>query len=264
MQEADQETSARKHALRVGAQMLLSHTTVMECASYWVSEYSGGVGIDERDHFVVLVRQLLRQPLRLQQVYFHGVTRNVNALLKQPGLVRLCGDASHALPLEWLAEKRKIALLASLNWLKRPEQACYLSVNTEGLDGELQFTDFVYDSELQELYEPSFLVLALYAVHLSALYHTTGVQCDEDWLERHLNSLRPLHDEALDAEGALDACHCDGNPQLEMEKRARCRQELVALREALNTTDFEQAMAALQALWSEKALWCDARIDELC
>jgi hypothetical protein len=256
MREAEEETSALNHALRVGAQLLLNPFNVMHCAAYWVPEYSGGVGLAEDDHFVSLVRNLLRHPARLQLVYSQGVTRHAHALLSQHGLLRLCGNASHALPQERMAEGQMHTALASLAWLERPERKCFLSVTTDGLDGELQLASFVYDQELQALYEPSFHILSLYAIHLPALYHTTAQQCDEDWVPRHLHSLRPLADAALDAEGALDACDT-------LEKRARCRRDLVTLREALETTSFEQAMESLQALWSEKASWCDARIDEL-
>lgn len=257
MREAEQETSPVKHAQRVGAQLLLKDFNVMQCAAAWVQDYSGGVGLQEPDHFVSLVRNLLRRPVHLQVVYFHGVTRNTKALLSQHGLWLLCGDERHALSQELLASGGMFAALSSLAWLEHPERGCFLSQSTEGLDGELHLSGFIYDNELQALYEPSYQVMALYLVHLTSLYHTTGQQCDEDWVPRHLHSLGPLSSESLDAEGSLDSCGED------TVKRARCRRDLQRLREVLETSQFGEAIQSLTALWEEKTAWCEARIDEL-
>jgi hypothetical protein len=251
----DRDESGEQHTKRLAAQILLDGANVMHCAQYWAGQYCGGLQLDEREHFNALVRGLLREAPRLELVCNQGTSRHTAPLLRQHGVLRLVGDASHALPLEQLARGQMCDALHSLGRLMRPLEkgGGFLSCSADGLDGELRYSACAHDDWAQRLYEPWFLVLALYCVHVPALYHCTTAQSDQDWLPRHLYSLR-----AIDGDAEIGACGADE------EKRARCRRELAALHADLETTDFEQTMAALQARWREKAEWCWQRAaDEL-
>ncbi len=254
--EPEQQTEAPWHAARAAAEVLLRPEHALHCASYWVAQCSA-YGLPEEAYFGAMIAGLLSETPRLE---LHcapcSARRPAFALLQQPVMLRLVGDARHALPLELLAQGQQLRALDSMAALQRPEAQAFASRLDGGLDGELVLRDCRLDWVVQRVVEPSFLVLCAYCVHLPALVHAGCAREAEEWAPRHRQSLQALRD-AL-AVGALGVCGDD------TRKQERTRRDLTQLLDALSDTlDFDELMRRLQALWAAKAEWCYARLLEL-
>ena len=266
--QQDVKFSVQDHALRLAVHLFLKPDNVNQIFGHIGSQYALYRRRDpdakednrERDYIPTLIQGLLRHPPRVQLSLSQesNVDKYKFSLLKMHGLLRFCGDATHQIPLEQLARLRLLDVLESLNVLM-PQ---FLSTQADGLDGDLSMRSFSFDSLMQRIMEPSFLVMTCFLLHVTALKHTTGVQDGEEEQEiisRHLYTLRCISDEALSVTGALGCCDAR-----DIEKMARTRRELSNLHRVLNTVSIDDAIDSVTKLWCEKAQWCEEQIYREC
>jgi len=239
---------------RLASQLFLWPENVLHICTYWVSQYSNYrlVG-NEKECFNELIAGLLQRPPRLYLCQYQGVTQQLYNVLRCQGIIQFAGAETHRIPLEYLARGQMPAFFTGLSVIERPENDCFLIRNTDGLDGELELNSFVHNEVLERMWEPSFLVIVCFRIHLLALRNATCSETVTDWLQRHIYSLRAINEESR----ALIKCS-------DMEKLARTRRDLEILHTILNTTDFERAAASVEQLYMEKATYCYGEIMSRC
>jgi hypothetical protein len=242
------------HAARLASQLFLLPENVLYLCTYWLSQYSNYTLVkNEKECFNEMVSGLLRRPPRLYLCANQGPTQHLYNTLRCQGIIQFAGTERHRMPLEYLARGYMTFLIDSLSQVMRPEAGCFLTRNTDGLDGELELSSFVHDSVMEAVAEPSFLVITAYFLHLHALYHTTCSEVAGDWVPRHVYSLRAINEEGR------ASIRCG-----DVEKLGRTRADLERLHDILNTTDFDNASREVTVLWEEKATYCYSQIMVRC
>lgn len=248
------EADAVEQTARLAMHLYLEPFSVLCTCAYWLSQYSDYEVAHERECFHSLVSGLLRHRPRLHLCGSLGIGPPAFNILPFQGELQFAGGDGHRVPLEYVARCRGTRVIESLAALVRPRAECFLVRCADGLDGELELGGFAHDAVLARFYEPSFLVITLYALHLLALAHATGSESEADWLVRHLFSLRAIAPEAR------LSCLDRSEPEEWAEKEARTREDLARLRAALDTNEVERAKRAVLELWCEKASDCYANM----
>lgn len=239
-------TTGVEHAARLASELYLVPENVMHLVSYWVAQYTNyEKSHDEREYFNDLVDGLLRCEPRLYFAQSPTTNQDAHNMLSTPGVIQIAGRETHRLPLEQLARGFMERFFESLVFVQDPVNECFRSYNDDNLGGELEYADFVYDPILVHMIEPSFLVIAAYAIHLPSLYHTTGRENDSDWLARHLYSLNAINTDVRESLSYSDR-----------DKLARTRHDMEQLYTVLSGTDFDKMMSALMSLLEQKATYC--------
>jgi hypothetical protein len=233
------------------ASHLLWPAYVRDLALYWLANYSNYTEVErEEDMFNELVRQLLTQRPRLRlHVGEHMIHRSCNTYF-YPSYVQLVGGGRHAVPMEYAQRQHYASLHAALSQLVQPAMEAFTQCVPVGLNGELELGGFVHDAVLECFYEPSFVITTLYMFHLVALLTVTESREPADWLPRHYYALRAIEEPAL----REACCLADANRMDEM------RRELRELHDALNTSQAQQALRDVRALWERKATYCWSEI----
>jgi hypothetical protein len=250
-----QEEGVVAHTARLASQLFLWPENVLHICSYWLSQYATyTLHNNEKECFNEMITGLLQKQPRLYLCQYQGVTQQLYNVLRCQGIIQFAGTETHRLPLEHLARGQMPAFFESLAQLVRPEAECFLTRNTDGLDGELELNSFLHNGVLETIVEPSFLVLTCYLIHLHALHDTTCSETTSDWLPRHTYSLRAINEEAR----ALIP------PGHDVEKWSRTRRDLERLHALLNTTEFEKASVGIRGMWEEKASYCYGEIMSRC
>ncbi len=239
----------------LGAQLYLNPVAVLHWCHYWLAQYSN-YALPEQDWLADLVQGLLyEQPqLRLLASETPPLDNAGHLLTRAPQLLCFAGTDRHAIPLEQVLRATQLQVMYPLSHLLLSQHHCFRSRTSDALDGELELGSFVYDSlVLAELYEPSFMIVTLYRMHLCELLHNTGAHCCQDVLPRHMHSLRAIAHETVDWT-RVERTHGHAVTLLQ--------QELAVLHQTLHQTDLHQALAQVSALWTEKAADCDSRLVE--
>ena len=238
----------------LGSRLFLQPEAVLCWAHCWLAQYSHYT-LAEQDWFGALVQELLYEPVQLQVLCSEiaplmDVGRQPT--LRAPRLLRFCGSGRCCIALEYVLQSLQLGVLNPLAHLQLSANRCFLSRSTEALDGELELSAFLYNTVLSEFYEPSFLLLTLYALHLCGLLY--GVSTNEarpPALARHMHTLKPLAHEAIDWD-RVQAAHYTNDAQ----GMQRLQLELAQLHELLSDGDMEEALRRLMVLWSERASYC--------
>ena len=234
------------------ATLFLYPPTVVTVVNYWLTEYSH-YGLAERDWFADMIHGLLYEAPQLNLVTSELQPTTEHHALRTPILLRCAGTELHRLPWAYLIQHLQLSPLRALAHLMQPAQRCFLARTTEGLDGAMQLGCFVYDGVWGHFYEPGFLVITAYCLHLHALMKSSGGRHQVDWLPRHRHSLRAIEYEAVH----WAECHSVDDA----DALWRLQKDLVELYQALDTTDLEAGLCAAVTLWHAKALYCRQEMD---
>jgi len=244
------------HAQRLAASCLLgSHLLypefIHDIVLYWLDNYSNYTDVGrEEDMFNELVRQLLVQKPQLKLHAGEGMIHRSCNTYFYPSYVQLLGNGKHAWPMEYSESRWQVSFTEALKLLTQPHLEAFAAPVTAGVTGELELSGFVHNALLEFFYEPSFVLVTAYMLHLQALIAVTGAREPIDWLPRHYHSLKAIDEAALG-----EACCLSDKGRLDA-----MRQELRALHDVLNTPLLQKALAGVQALWSEKATYCWSQI----
>jgi hypothetical protein len=229
----------------VAARLLLWPECVLSTTLYWVAQYNDYLHVErEEDCFNHFIRGLLRDKPALKLSASEHITHQECTRLSYAGLIQFIGTACHAIPLEYFARQYNTTLFQSLANLVSPEEKCFASRNMCGLEGELSLAEFRYDCVLEYFYEPSFIILTAYLIHLSVLLSLTPMT--NNCLPRHFYSIRAINEEELKNASCL-------SDSVRLESM---RSELRILYNILNQADLNKVMNQCQTLWEEKATYC--------
>jgi hypothetical protein len=240
---------------RLAMHLYLEPWSVLTTCTYWLSQYSDYMSVTcERECFNALVAGLLRRRPQLSLCGCVGVGRSAQNVLCFQGEMQFAGTRAHRIPMEHFARSRVGRVVSSMAALLRPQNKCFVTRNADGLDGELSLRGFKHCAILERFYEPSFMVITLFLLHLLALVGATNcpsAQEREGWEERHQFSLQ-----AIDATAQARITCFDAGDEHYEERMARCRSDLSRLHRALNTSDHTTALERARELWRDKACDC--------
>jgi hypothetical protein len=232
----------------LAARLLLFPECVFNTTMYWLSQYSNYLYIErEEECFVDFIRGILQEKPSLRLTASEAIAHQSSDRLSYASLLQFIGTPCHAIPLEYFARQHHdMTLFESLARLVTPTERCFISRHNSGLDGELSLSGFRYDYVLEHFYEPSFIILTAFVIHLAALMSCTGGHEAMDYLPRHVFSLKAINEDALQNAQCLSD---EGRMQA-------MRHELRQLYKVLNQSNLELVLQQCLKIWDEKATYC--------
>jgi hypothetical protein len=231
----------------VAARLLLFPECVVNTTMYWLSQYNNYLYIErEEECFVDFIRGILQEKPSFRLTASEAIAHQSSDRLSYASLLQFIGTPCHAIPLEYFARhNHDMTLFESLARIVAPSEKCFMSRHTGGLDGELSLSGFRYDYVLEHFYEPSFIILTAFVIHLAALISCTGGRDPMDYLPRHVFSLKAIDEDALQ------------NAQCLSEERMQVmRHELRQLYKVLNQSNLELVLQQCLKMWEQKATYC--------
>lgn len=166
---------------QLAAYVYLDAMLVSQCCFYWLGEYNNK-RCPPHLLFNDLVEGLLSHLPQLSIAGQFGLkyTQATNAYYCKK--LRFCGSLLHQIPdvhfdLRLDKDERKNqglyhpnhALLKGLGYVTQPLNRCFLAVHSPGSQAEFMADHFLYNTVLEEFFEPSFLIIALYHYALDGI-----------------------------------------------------------------------------------------------
>lgn len=152
----------------LGCTLYLEPRTVVQYCSYWMSEYASR-STSPSEWFGGIVRDLLTTLPMLEISCQVGLRYTLDDSAFYPLLVRFAGSEMHRVPHAYFTARDtpNSALLKGLAYVIDPKNRCFLSSHTVGMMSEFFLESFVYNTLLEEFYEPSFLVMTCFMLYVS-------------------------------------------------------------------------------------------------
>lgn len=249
-----QQPESLKQCCLLASRLFLKPEAVLHWCQYWISQFSN-YDLEEKDWLTNLVHGLIYEAPQIRMLASETPPLgNVGHMaLRATQLFRFAGGDTHAIPLEYVLRTGQFQIMQACSLLLQSHRQSFMSRSDDSLDGELALGGFVYNQLLREFYEPGFMIITLFRLHLCELMHNSGAQSWQDVLGRHFHSLQAITHDAIDwprVEFALGHGCC-----------VRLQQELLQLHQSLYRTDLDEALQLVSILWSEKATECD---EEAC
>lgn len=238
--------------------LYLHPPTVYATALYWEAGYANCAikTTNGVDWFVDHIERLLSHPARLAITSARAVSHNQSQQMKHNLLLQFAGSDLHKVANEYFIVLQNRSLLEALVALLRQpsEKRPFALEEHQGLRGELELDDFLYNNVLNYFYEPSFHVIAAYQIYLSQLfYQSDGRDMVDDFapvLEQIVEPLRMV--EAPHA----PRCLCPENSNF-AEKETTLHEDLRSLLLVLtHSLDRDSIMRGVNGLLEEKASYC--------
>lgn len=270
---------------QLAAYLYLDATTVIQYCFYWLGEYNNP---EVASHLLFnnMIDGLLRHLPILEIAGQYGLKYKLNGASDCALLLRFAGSDLHRVPHVHFTQKgttcnpdrENAPLLRGLSYAVNPLNKCFLNVSGPGMHAELQADNFVYNTVLEEFYEPSFIILTCYMLTLNYqrktfLYNlVSGKKLNKrvvaelqleldmkciDLIETSLIVLETYVNTNLETPTLTKDC-IDVNDKNGTEKRARLVYDLVALIVVMreHKHDREKMYACVAEQWLEKAKYC--------
>lgn len=239
--------------------LYLHPPTVYATALYWAAGYTNCAinTSNEVAWFVDHIERLLSHPARLAITSARAVCHNQSQQMKHNLLLQFAGSELHKVPNEYFIFLRNRTLIECLVALLRQpaDQRPFALEEHQGLRGELEVDDFVYNNVLNFFYEPSFHVLTAYQIYLSQLFFQSGGRDMVDDFAPVLEQIvEPLR--RVVTATAVPRCLCPENSNFD-EKLVVLKEDLRTLLLVLtHSLDRDEIMRGVNGLLEEKASYC--------
>jgi hypothetical protein len=250
---SDAQAQTRLVAACTLASHLLYPEFIFNTVLYWIVNYNNYTDIErEEQMFGDMIHHLLTKRPTLRLRVASETMHAMHNTYVQPSYVQLLGCGRHAVPMEYYERTFAVSFTEVMQVLNDPQLACFTQRTPVGINGALELSGNIHDGVVEYFYEPSFVIITAYMLHLLFLIRATGGRESCDWLPRHYASLVAI-DECSDA--AREWC-CLSDPT----RMSELRRELRQLYDILNTSQLEQALVQVRELWEAKASYCWSEI----
>lgn len=224
----------------------LNPKTVLITVNYWLTHYTDYF-TQEKDWFNQMITSLLQEG-PLVRATAGEMTASANKRhMRLQLMIRFAGTDKFYIPLEYYTNEQQFSLPYRFCCLFDTERRCFRTRTTDSLEGNITLSSFNYDAIMTYFYEPSFLIMTAYLLHLMSLVHNTEGQAQSDYLPRYMHSLEAINPNHIDWEKVrfTDSTICPAIEKLPNEIRR--------LYDALYVTNLDQALINIKHLWEEKA-----------
>lgn len=245
-----------KVACELAIHLYLEPVNVMSHVLYWLSKYSN-YKKPEKFWFNDYIRNIIKYPVQLSFTSSRGIPHVHHTLPKYALLMNFAGGDLHKVTTEFYVSNEKALILECLNYITSPENACFLAKNTFGLRGEIEISEFVYDSVMSFFYEPSFYIIASYLIYVNYMLSSLNSGRDPSDYTKQLALIRaPLVDYDIEYVGSLNK----NNSNYE-SKVADFKTDLFILNKILKLEDHKTMKDELALLFSQKATFACQEMD---
>lgn len=151
---------------QLASYLYLDATTVIQYCFYWLGEYNNRE-IASHLLFNDLLRGILYNPPLIEVTGHYGLKYKLDGRSSYCLLLRFIGSDLHRIPHVHFTQRgtssnpdrENAALLKGFAYITNPLNKCFLSVSGAGMKAELQADGFVYNTVMEEFFEPSFIIM---------------------------------------------------------------------------------------------------------
>lgn len=276
---------------QLAAYLYLDADTVLQYTYYWLGEY-GNNNIPREMLFNNMIEGILSYLPCIEIHGQYGLKYTSDRTDSYTMLLRFAGSELHSVPHAHFIsrnnfsnpDRENASLLKGFAYIINPHNRCFMSTYTPGLRSEFAIDQFIYNTVLEEFFEPSFLVITCYmhnvryinnqlAYNLFAgkqvtkkLFDQLQLQLTQKKMELVGKSIIVLEQfiEKHTTEGDIiaDGCCIDVNDEYVKEKMARLLYDLITLVLILkdNIHHIDTMQTKVDALWLEKSNYCAAQM----
>ena len=161
-------------AAQLAAYLYLDATTVIQYCFYWLGEYNNKE-VPSDLLFNDLINGVLYHPPVLEIAGQYGLKYKLDNHSSYSLLLRFAGSELHRVPHVHFTQRGTVSspdrenapLLKGLAYVLNPRNRCFLNVSGPGMPADLQLDHFIYNTVLEEFYEPSFIILTCFMLTLN-------------------------------------------------------------------------------------------------
>ncbi len=159
---------------QLASYLYLDATTVIQYCFYWLGEYNNRE-IASHLLFNNLIHGILHNLPILEVSGQYGLKYKLDSNSSYCLLLRFAGSDLHRVPHVHFTQRgassnpdrENPALLKGFAYMINPLNKCFLNVYAPGMRAELQADNFIYNTILEEFFEPSFIIMTCFLLALN-------------------------------------------------------------------------------------------------
>lgn len=158
---------------QLASYLYLDPTTVIQYCYYWLGEYNNRE-IPPHLLFNDLIRGVLTNLPYIEVSGHYGLKYKLDGRSSYCLLFHFAGSELHRVPHVHFtqrgtssSDRENAALLKGFAYLTNPTNKCFLNVSGSGMRAELQADNFVYNTVLEEFFEPSFIIMTCFLLAIN-------------------------------------------------------------------------------------------------
>ncbi len=163
-------------ACQIGSLLYLNPTTVLQFVDYWWSEWNNALR-PSQEWFDDIVEGILFNPPVIEIHGQFGLRYEADNNAAYALLLKVMGSELHRVPhVHFITrnnqdtrDRENPALIKALAYILNAENKCFLHTHAPGLKSQLQATTYLYDTILEEFFEPSFIIMTCYLTFINYL-----------------------------------------------------------------------------------------------
>lgn len=240
-------TNNLNYTIALGSHLFLHPVNVIVISNFILGSYCNDQGNNNSlKWFDEMITNILTNPVQFKISGYFGMATNYSKKEKAVLFIKLFGNTLSEVSLEQFLKYSIPRIHEFIQYLIRPENKCFLQINNEGLKGNFFFEFFQYNHLLNDLFEPSFIIITLYRRYIEL---TIPIFKGEE---------SPTINEIRNLSHILD--HFLMNQKLEPsfseEKKIKITNDLKKLYHILTDSNALNIYVNLTKLWEEKASEC--------
>ena len=158
---------------QLGSYLYLDATTVIQCCYYWLGEYSNKK-IPSHLKFNDIIDGILDNMIIIEVSGQYGLKYTRDNMASNSLLFRFIGSPLHRIPHVHFTfrdgfsnpDRENPPILKGFAYILNPINKCFLTAFAPGLHSEFFANNFIYNTILEEFFEPSFIIITCYYLAL--------------------------------------------------------------------------------------------------
>lgn len=157
---------------QLASYLYLDPTTVIQYCFYWLAEYNNRE-IQPHLLFNNLIHGVLTNLPYIEVSGHYGLKYKLDGRSSYCLLFHFAGSELHRVPhVHFIqrgasSDRENAPLLKGFAYLTNPTNKCFLNVSGSGMRAELQADNFVYNTVLEEFFEPSFIIMTCFLLAIN-------------------------------------------------------------------------------------------------
>lgn len=163
--------------IQLASYLYLDSTTIIQYGLYWLGEYNNR-RLKEHEYFNDMINGILKYKPYIEINGHFGLSYTTDTDARHCLLLKFVGSYLHSIPHAHFTlrdksglnkDRENAAILKGFSYIINPHNRCFLASSTAGLKSEFSLTHFIYDTLLEEFFEPSFIIYTCYLLLIKYL-----------------------------------------------------------------------------------------------
>jgi len=235
------------YTIALGSQLFLNPVNVIVISNFILGSYCNDQGNNNSlKWFDEMITNILTHPVQFKISGYFGMSTNYSKKEKPVLFIKLFGNILCEISLEQFLKYSIPRIHESIQYLIRPENKCFLQINNDGLKGEFFIEFFQNNHLLNDIFEPSFIIITLYRRYIELIIPI--FQGEESPTINEIKNLSNILGNFLVSQKL--------EPSFSEEKKLKINNDLKKLYNILTDSNAQNIYINLSNLWTEKANEC--------